>query len=62
MALTEDQQRELDTAATAAAAEFKLLDQGVREAFGAWWEKWYAEAGHKRLGRIVLHTYAPKEG
>ena len=61
MALSKEQQRELDTAATRAEAEFELLDQRVREATEAWWGKWYEEAGHKRLGRIVLHTFTPKE-
>jgi len=61
MALPEEQQKEMDTAATAAEKEFKLLDQGAREAFKAWWENWYGDAGHKRLGRVVLGIYAPKE-
>jgi len=61
MPLPKEEQRELDTAATTAEAEFELLDPGVREAVEAWWKKWYEEAGHKRLGRIVLHTFIPKE-
>lgn len=25
----------------------------------AWWNSWYAKAGHKRLGRILAKTVVP---
>ena len=61
MPLPKEEQQTLDTAATEAKAEYEHLTPEVREAIETWWTKNYEGAGHKRLGRVVLGTFAPKE-
>ncbi len=59
---------EMDAKAAEAADELKTLcSDGSIDAgdslrnLADWWEKWYGDAGHKRLGRAVL-TYRSSNG
>ena len=45
---------EMDAAAKEAEKDLATLDQAAVEVVAAWWSKWYATAGHKRLGRMLV--------
>jgi len=45
---------EMDEAADVAASELAELDAGAVKVVKVWWEKHYKNAGHKRLGRVLL--------
>lgn len=49
-----------DNAAASAQTELQETIKGMSpeqrkavDQIQAWWKKWYTEAGHKRLGRII---------
>ena len=47
--------QDMDSAAAEAGKD--LIDNIDKEAIHAvaeWWKKWYQEAGHKRLARVLL--------
>ena len=51
-----------DLAAEKAEAELKELKASLTPeqlqgalSIAAWWKKWYMQAGHKRLGRVVAN-------
>ena len=46
----------MDEAATAAEKELAGLDAEAVIAVREWWRKYYLQAGHKRLGRILVKT------
>lgn len=60
-------QQEMEQAQLAASMELEQLvkdgklEQAALGEIGAWWKRWYMQAGHKRLGRVVM-LQAPKEG
>jgi hypothetical protein len=47
----------LDDAAVAAQDDLTNLNQEAIEVVAEWWKKWYLQAGHKRLGRILIGKY-----
>ena len=54
-----------DLAATKAEAELNELKKSLTPEqlqgallIAAWWKKWYMQAGHKRLGRVVANFKA----
>lgn len=44
----------MDEAAEDAKKELDSLPKEAVEALSKWWAKWYATAGHKRLGRVLV--------
>ncbi len=50
----------MDNAAREAESEFSVFDPEIYEAIKDWWIKHYPEAGHKRLGRILIGA-CPRE-
>lgn len=34
---------------------FTTEDANTLDALGAWWERWFQTAGHKRLAYILMH-------
>ena len=60
MAFTKEDQEKMDRAADDARVELDAMDIGIVSAMAAWVQKWYNDAGYKRLGRILLE-FAPKE-
>lgn len=60
----ESSSEEMDAAADLAGAELadlsdRTTDQMSLTELANWWKRWYLEAGHKRLGRVLL-KYAEK--
>lgn len=49
---------EMDRAAEEAAKE--LNPNGSAAELATWWKKHYTRSGHKRLGRVLLNTFAAK--
>jgi len=50
----------MDLAASEAEKELESLDKKAVEVVALWWQKWYMDAGHKRLGRILIKTFKKK--
>jgi len=53
---------QMDNAAEEAAHELKGLPDSVVLAIGEWWSAWYLQAGHRRLGRVLLGEYRERFG
>ena len=51
----------MDNAATQAALELEKLPVDAVHAVAMWWLKFYLQAGHKRLGRVLLVKLSQKE-
>ena len=49
----------MDMAAEAAQKDLETLDPEAVKAIAKWWRKWYLQAGHKRLARIILGKLQP---
>jgi hypothetical protein len=49
----------MDMAAEAAQKDLETLDPEAVKAIAKWWKKWYLQAGHKRLARIILGKLQP---
>ena len=63
MAFTEEDKQKMDNAAADAQnalMELKLDDDTMRT-LGNWWREHVGDAGHKRLGRVLLE-FADKRG
>ena len=45
---------EMDAAANEAEEDLNNLPDEAVGPVAAWWAKWFAKAGHKRLGRILV--------
>jgi len=43
--------------ATEAQNELIDIEDDAIKALGAWWDKWFMKAGHRRLGRILLEVF-----
>ena len=57
---TEQDRQSMDTAAASAEADLENIPEEALQVVANWWKKWYPDAGHKRLARVLLQ-YAPKE-
>lgn len=44
----------MDQSALEAEQEFKAMSQHLTVPVARWWQKHYAKAGHKRLGRMMV--------
>ena len=44
----------MDKAAEAAKEDLESVDPEAVRAIAEWWRKWYLQAGHKRLARVLL--------
>jgi len=44
----------MDEAAANAEEDLANIDDAAVKAVSEWWKKWYQNAGHKRLGRILV--------
>jgi len=44
----------MDNAADEAEEELNTLDAEAVNLIANWWYKWFMQAGHKRLGRILV--------
>jgi hypothetical protein len=50
----------MDAAAEQAESDLATLDQEAVRTLAVWWLKWYMNAGHKRLGRILVKVAKKK--
>lgn len=51
----QEYQKRMDEAAKEAAKELVgALPADAVEVVAEWWAKWYRQAGHKRLGRLLV--------
>lgn len=57
---SKDMQR-MDDAAVDAENDLENVPEEAIVAMAQWWEKWYADAGHRRLGRVLLAQLPPKK-
>jgi hypothetical protein len=57
---TEADRQSMDTAAASAEADLENIPEEALQVVAGWWGKWYPDAGHKRLARVLLQ-YASKE-
>lgn len=48
---------EMDAAADIAETELGDGHDYTMADLAIWWNRWYLDAGHKRLGRIILKFY-----
>ena len=46
--------QDMDEAAANAEEDLANIDDAAVKAVSEWWKKWYMQAGHKRLARILL--------
>ena len=53
-------QEEMDQAAEEAREALEKLDPGAIKVVASWWTEFYRQAGHKRLGRLIVRHL--KEG
>ena len=44
----------MNRAAEAAKEDLESVDPEAVKAITEWWRKWYLQAGHKRLARVLL--------
>ncbi|MFC2004848.1 hypothetical protein ACFLUY_01345 [Chloroflexota bacterium] len=57
---TESQQR-MDAAADEAEQELEKIPNDVVLPVAQWFKRWYSQAGHKRLGRILVYIADPSK-
>ena len=54
--------KKFDEAADKAEEELSELPDELVLPIAQWWYKWFGDAGHKRLGRILVGIAEKKEG
>lgn len=58
---------EMDEGAMSASMELEEMERDgtvsteVLAALADWWKRWYMQAGHKRLGRVLMAKHAESE-
>ena len=52
--------QQMDDAAIEAEKDLSVVGEEATKALAEWWQKWYLQAGHKRLARVLLRQL--KEG
>ena len=58
--LTDEDKQRMDNAAVDAQNDLEDVSDEALKEIANWWRKWVGDAGHKRLGRVLLQ-YADKE-
>jgi hypothetical protein len=53
--------QQMDEALKKAEEDFSRLSAEARAIVTCWWREWYLEAGHRRLGRILVSFAIGKE-
>jgi hypothetical protein len=60
MPASDDEKRKMDEAAVQARKELVAkLSTWTAGDVASWWSNWYKQAGHKRLGRILVDIAKP---
>ena len=46
--------QQMDDAAVEAEKDLSVVGEEATKALAEWWQRWYLQAGHKRLARVLL--------